>query len=119
MKKYNITPVAKPRQTQSDVWKKRPCVMQYRAFADHARLLNIQIPESKYWIIFVLPMPKNWSKKKKKEMDGKPHQNQPDKDNLEKALFDALFKNDSHIWDGRTTKIWGYEGKIIIKSLTD
>ena len=33
----DITPVAKPRQTRSDVWKKRPCVVKYRQFADDLR----------------------------------------------------------------------------------
>ena len=46
---------------------------------------------------------------------GKPHQQRPDKDNLEKAILDAIFKQDSHIWDGRTSKIWGNTGSIIIK----
>jgi len=37
MKEYKITPVPKPRQTRSDKWKQRPCVMRYRAFADEVR----------------------------------------------------------------------------------
>ena len=35
---YDITPCPKPRQTQSDKWKKRPPVLRYRAFADEVRL---------------------------------------------------------------------------------
>lgn len=38
-----------------------------------------------------------------------------DKDNLEKALLDAIFDDDSRIWDGRVTKVWGVKGQIIIK----
>jgi hypothetical protein len=30
-----------------------------------------------------------------------------------KALMDALYEDDSHVWDCRITKIWG-EGQIII-----
>ena len=115
MKEYNITPVPKPRQTQSDKWKQRPCVMRYRAFADKVRALKIKVAESGDHICFILPMPKSWSKQRKQIMDGQPHQQVPDKDNLEKALLDSLFKNDSHIWDSRVSKIWGREGKIIIK----
>ena len=111
---YQITPVPKPRQTRSDKWKVRPNVARYRAFCDEVRLRKVTLPESGYHVIFVLPMPKSWSKKKKAEMDGKPHQQTPDKDNLEKALLDALFQDDSHIWDGRVTKRWGQEGQIII-----
>ncbi|MGL5040059.1 MAG: RusA family crossover junction endodeoxyribonuclease, partial [Aeromonas sp.] len=36
------------------------------------------------------------------------------KDNLEKALLDAIYANDCQIWDGRATKRWGVEGRIEI-----
>ncbi len=111
---YPITPVPKPRMTRSDKWKKRPAVLRYRAYCDEVRLRVVQLPESGYHVTFILPMPKSWSGKRKTEMDGKPHQQTPDKDNLEKALLDALFQDDSHIWDGRVTKRWGQEGKIIV-----
>ena len=32
-----------------------------------------------------------------------------------KALMDALYDDDSHIWDCRITKIWGEKGQIIIE----
>lgn len=38
-------------------------------------------------------------------MNGKPHQSKPDKDNLERALLDALFEDDAHIWDSRARKL--------------
>lgn len=111
---YDIVPVPKPRQTRRDRWKKRPAVMRYRTFKDEVRLRKVSVPESNGRITFVMPMPKSWPEKKKQAMDGKPHQVKPDKDNLEKALLDALFLDDAHIWDGRTTKVWGRAGKIII-----
>ncbi|OAT52148.1 endodeoxyribonuclease [Kluyvera georgiana ATCC 51603] len=114
-KVFNITPLGKPRMTRADKWKKRPEVLRYRAFCDEVRLNNVSLPESGYHVIFVLPMPPSWSKKKRSLMDGKPHQQKPDKDNLEKALLDAIFGEDSHIWDGRVTKIWGEIGKMIIR----
>lgn len=114
-KVYNITPLGKPRMTRADKWKKRPEVLRYRAFCDEVRLNKVTLPESGYHVIFVLPMPPSWSKKKRALMDGEPHQQKPDKDNLEKALLDALFGEDSHIWDGRVTKIWGETGKMIIR----
>ena len=44
---------------------------------------------------------------------------QPDRDNLEKAVFDAMnkviYKDDAQICDGRTRKFWGGEAQIIIK----
>ena len=112
---YDITPVTKPRMTRRDKWKKRKCTSQYWAFKDEVRLNGLSIPESGYHIIFILPMPRSWSEKKKLKMDGKPHQQTPDKDNLEKALLDAVYDNDCRVWDGRVSKIWGREGKIIVK----
>lgn len=112
--RYPITPVPKPRMTQRDKWKKRPAVMRYLAFADEVRLYGVQVPESGYHITFVLPMPKSWSKRKKDEMNGKPHQQKPDLDNILKALLDAVFEDDCMVWDGRATKIWGECGEIIV-----
>ncbi|WP_460029401.1 RusA family crossover junction endodeoxyribonuclease [Mannheimia haemolytica] len=117
VKEYSITAMGKPRMTRADKWKKRDCVLRYRAFKDEVRLHNVSLPESGYHLIFVMPMPQSWSKKKKAEMNGKPHQQKPDKDNLEKALLDALFEDDCRIWDGRVTKIWGEMGKIVVKEL--
>lgn len=113
---HQIVPIPKPRQTKSDKWKKRPCVMRYRAFADQCRALGMRINESGSHIVFILPMPKypSWSKKKRAAMDGQPHQQKPDIDNLCKSVLDALHKDDSHIYNIRLSKLWGQEGKIII-----
>lgn len=117
MPKYIITPVGKPRMTRADKWKQRPPVMRYRMFCDEARLHGIRVPENGVHITFVLPMPQSWSKKKRASMDGQPHQQKPDLDNLTKSLLDALFEDDSHIWDARTSKIWGETGMIIIEDI--
>lgn len=115
--RYPITPVPKPRQTQSDRWNKRPRVLRYRAFADECRARKVVVPECGAHITFVLPMPASWSNKKRDTMDGQPHQVKPDKDNLEKALLDAIYGDDSVVWDSRVTKIWGESGAIIIKDM--
>jgi len=60
-------------------------------------------------------MPGSWSKKKRALMDGKPHMQKPDWDNLGKAISDAIYKDDSGIYDIWITKFWGFEGKIIIE----
>jgi Holliday junction resolvase RusA-like endonuclease len=112
MQIYNITPVPKPRQTRSDKWKKRPCVMRYRAFADEVRAAGISLPDSGARIVFVMPMPATWSKTKKMLMRGSPHQQKPDIDNLLKALLDSIFDDDAHIWDVHAVKIWGETGMI-------
>lgn len=112
---YLITPMGKPRMTRSDKWKLRPPVARYRLFCDEARLHDIRVPESGAHIIFILPMPDSWSKKKCALMDGRPHQQKPDVDNLTKSLLDALFEDDAHIWDVRVSKRWGEAGMIIIE----
>ncbi len=113
---YQLTPVPKPRMTQRDKWLKppRPAVQRYREFSDHVKKLGIVVPESGSWITFVMPMADSWSKKKKDSMVGKPHQQKPDIDNLTKAILDSLFSDDCHIWDIRTSKIWGHEGRIVV-----
>lgn len=113
-----IDPVAKPRMTQRDKWKKRPAVTRYRAFCDELRRQvsrGFRFPECGYHMKFVIPMPESWSKRKRAEMDGKPHQQTPDKDNLEKAVLDALLVQDCRVWDGRVTKRWGETGMIVIE----
>ena len=116
MTSYPITPCPKPRQTRADKWKKRPPVLRYRAFADTCRELGVAVPESGAKVTFILPMPKSWSKKKRAQMDGQPHQQTPDVDNLGKALLDAVYEDDSCVWDIRMIKRWGVEGRIDIEN---
>lgn len=117
MPDYKITPVGKPRMTRADKWKKRPEVLRYRAFCDEVRLLGVELPESGSHVTFILPMPSSWSKKKRAELNGRPHQQKPDVDNLTKSLLDALFEDDAHIWDVWVSKLWGETGRIIIEEL--
>ena len=108
---YDITPCPKPRQTRADRWKKRPCVLRYRAFADQVRASGMTIPDHGAHVTFHIA--------KVIEMCGTPHQQRPDVDNLGKALLDALFKNDSHIWDIRFTKLWTCGGGHIEVEVDD
>ena len=116
MRTFDITPMGKPRMTRADKWKKRDAVVRYRAFCDEVRLREVIMPEAGGHIIFVLPMPGSWSQKKRLLMNGKPHQQKPDADNMIKALMDALFADDAHIWDFRVTKLWGERGQILIST---
>lgn len=100
--------------TRADKWKQRPEVIRYRAFCDEARLRKIHLPDSGAHVTFVMPMPQSWSQKKRAQYAGRPHQSKPDCDNMLKALMDALYEDDSHVWDCRITKIWGEKGQIII-----
>jgi Holliday junction resolvase RusA-like endonuclease len=65
-------------------------------------------------ILFIVPMPESWSKKKKTKMLNQPHMQRPDRDNYLKAFQDSFEGDDGFVWDGQTTKIWGEEGEIIV-----
>jgi Holliday junction resolvase RusA-like endonuclease len=112
MKKYRIDPISKPRMTKRDKWLKRPCVQKYWQYKALVRESGITLPEGNFHVTFILPMPKSWGRKKRDLMRGKPHQQKPDKDNLEKGLLDAIFDEDCRVWDSRVTKLWGEEGEI-------
>lgn len=117
---FDVTPMGKPRMTQRDKWKKRPVVMRYRDFCDELRLLmrDFPLPDA-ISLQFVMPMPKSWSKKKRAALNGKPHQQRPDGDNLAKAVLDALYAEDSTIHTLHITKTWGDKGSITITSLEE
>lgn len=115
-----VTPVPKPRMTQSDRWKKRPAVVRYYRYKDDLvfeALAQGFMLSDEIELDFYLPMPKSWSKKKQAEMDGKPHQAKPDIDNLAKAVMDALLDEDSHVWSLRARKFWSSQGSLIIKTV--
>jgi Holliday junction resolvase RusA-like endonuclease len=95
----------------------RQCVAKYFAFKDEVQRQKVELPEYGAGVTFILPMPKGWSQKKKKELYLRPHRQTPDLSNLLKALEDALFDDDSHIWHYKyLQKLWGYEGAIEIKT---
>lgn len=114
---YPITPVPKPRMSQRDKFLKppRPQVARYWSFVDQIKLNKVVLPCFGAKVTFVLPMPASFSKKRKAEWAGKPHMQRPDLSNLIKALEDAIYSEDSVIYDIHLTKIWGYSGKIIIE----
>lgn len=108
--RYPIEPCPKPRMTRRDKWKKRPCVMKYRAFKDKCALYRVQLPQP-CLVIFHIPMPKSWGGYRSAHV-GEPHQRRPDIDNLLKGLMDAVLKRDEKIWNVRTEKRWAMEGAI-------
>ncbi len=114
MKVFDIVPIGKPRMTRRDRWKKRPCVLGYFAFRDQVRAAGITLPNSGYHVTCIMPMPPSWSRKKRERLRGQMHEQKPDKDNLEKALLDAVFKDDAKVWNGMISKIWGEKGRIIV-----
>lgn len=113
---YDILAIPKPRMTRADKWKKRDCVQRYYAFKDACREVGMSLPDHSH-VIFVMPMPKSWSVKKRAAMLGQKHESKPDYDNLAKALGDALYDDDKHLSDIRATKVWGMCPRIIIRPM--
>jgi Holliday junction resolvase RusA-like endonuclease len=111
----SITPVPKPRMTQSDRWRKRDCTTRYFDFKDALRdaLGDAALPQT-YRLVFHLPMPPSWSRKKRAVMRGQPHQQKPDIDNLAKAVLDSLYADDAGLWDLHSVKFWADVGAIEI-----
>ncbi len=116
---FDLTPIGKPRMTRSDKWKKRSCVLEYRAFCDELRRQaaeqHFELPDT-FIVMFQLPMPRSWSGAKAGRMICGPHQQKPDLDNMLKSLCDALRKEDSMIYDVTARKRWGSWGQIIIET---
>lgn len=122
-----ITPTAKPRMTQSDRWKKRPCTQKYWEYKDALQTAITQIdPQGAIVaallrgdceIEFAMPVPVSASKKRRVALFDQPHTQKPDLDNLLKGFFDAVLPDDdSGIWQLRgARKIWGTDGCIKIK----
>ncbi len=58
-------------------------------------------------IAYYIPVPKSWSGKKKKLYHGTLHQSTPDIDNLVKATFDSLVREDKYVGHlGSLCKRW-------------
>lgn len=103
-------PMGAPRMTRSDKWKKRDCVVRYRQWKDLARLRAGTLPDasrvkSLSWTAYFAPS-QSWSKRRKAEAIGQMHRHKPDRDNIDKAVLDALFAEDSPIACGTIAKYW-------------
>ncbi len=115
-KEYDIKPTPKPRMTQRDKWNPSKSALKYFAFKDECRLKKVILPEAGAHVIFIVPFPKSYSLKKKQNLDGMPHIQKPDVDNLLKSIMDAVYDDDSVVYDIRVSKYWGHKGKIIIST---
>lgn len=112
-------PMGAVRQNRSDAWKQRPAVLRYREFRDRLRDAAGEVPDAndvlRVDIEATFEPPKSWPKKKRLAAIGELHRVRPDKDNIEKAVTDCLWRQDAAIADGRTTKRWGWEAKLVVR----
>lgn len=106
-----IEPMGKPRMTQRDKWNKRSVTSKYWAYKDkilaeiYKNNINWENVVGLSWTAY-FTIPRSWSKKKKRESRGQLHLQTPDRDNIDKGILDAIFKNDSHIATGTIEKRW-------------
>lgn len=105
-------PLGKPRMTQRDRWKQRPCVVQYWKWCDKLRAkaglrqkLTLTAPH-KLYICAWFQLPSRLTKKRLTEVSGTYHTCTPDWDNVAKGVMDALLVNDSMVSIGRVCKFW-------------
>lgn len=115
-------PMGAPRQTQADKWKLRPCVVRYRAWKDAARLAAGRLPSVESivevnWTAYFSP-PASWSKKKRDSAIGTLHRSKPDRDNIDKAVLDALFPEDQGIAHGTIRKEWAIAERLEVEIVT-
>jgi hypothetical protein len=109
-----VEAIGKPRMTRRDTWKRRPGVVRYHAWCDTFRMF---VPDEAWELIrsgrvvtvswvahFVVP--KSCSMAEVRRRRGQPHRVKPDRDNIDKAILDCLFEQDSVIAAGSLLKTW-------------
>lgn len=123
--KFNITPQTNVRATKGDSiffriprdklypsgLKRLLRLEKYNDYKDSLRSiaerLQFAIPEQGMNITFYIPMPKSWKPWQKEVMNSTLHRSKPDIDNLTKAFFDAILKEDKKIGHlSSISKIW-------------
>lgn len=113
---WPITPCPAPRQVAADKWKRgrdiRGPVSRYRAFRDEVKLRRVWTPGPGDLVVFLMPIPKS---RVREQLDGRPHEQVPDADNLLKALLDAVLDDDSHVWTITPAKVWSLTPGIFIE----
>jgi len=113
------TPLGKPRMTRRDKWAKRACVVRYRDWADKVRAIAGAVPPAESvrrlsWVATFEP-PKSWSARKWAAAYGMLHRGKPDRDNIDKAILDALYpEGDAAIAAGTIEKRWGAVASLVI-----
>ena len=101
-------PVPKPRMTQRDRWKQRPCVTAFWEFRDKMRaLVGTQTNVVRHVeMTFYLPFPASYRSSKRDAMSGAEHWEKSDLDNLIKAVLDSVLAEDKQVCWLRARKYW-------------
>lgn len=116
---FDITPIGKPRMTRRDKWKntRTKAASKYMAWRNEFEQLisdqNFVLGDG-VQVVFLLPFPGTWTKRKCDDMRGMPHQTKPDADNMLKGFIDVCCKTDQKIYEKDVLKFWWDTGKIIV-----
>lgn len=93
--KKDGTKMIKTRTTRPNYTRQRKYLVglieNKKAILEHAKSLNFVFPEDAFAIVVAMPMPKSWTKKKKRAMAYCKHKSKPDSDNIYKNITDAIF----------------------------
>lgn len=109
---WPIIPTPAPRQIEADKWDPRPSVVRYRAFCREVQWKKVWAPLPGDVVYFLMPIAKS---RQEDRLHLTPHLQVPDADNLLKALLDAAYGNDAHIWTITPVKLWSDQPGIIIE----
>lgn len=114
--------MGKPRMTQRDKWKQRPCVMAYRAWCDQLREACPNPPPAErveaVTVIAHYAMPASWPQKKRAKLNGTKKRGKPDGDNVFKGIADALWKDDEKLGDQAVQRRWATHDLTIVRIRT-
>lgn len=110
-----INPMGAVRCNRSVAWKRTPSQEAYFAYKNRLRTAfgDVTCPDE-VKIIAYIKMPDSWSKKKKAALNGFPHRQKPDADNITKGVKDSLFKQDEAVWSESCKKFWAEKGLLEI-----
>ncbi len=117
-RRYPITPRPYARRTHQGRFS--PNAKKYHLWMNQLAILQFWLPNEAY-VTLEMPMFPSWSKKKTAELDGQPHGQTPDLDNLVKAICDVARREsgDHDIHTICARKIWAKEGGIIVHASLD
>lgn len=117
-----VAPMGAVRMTGRGKWVK-PNAQRYLSYKNmvgyHLRRVTGENPTEfavTVNVVFYMPIPQSWNKKKRAEAIGKPHTVKPDLDNLIKGFFDAangiLWKDDNQVMRCVAEKVYSDEPGI-------
>jgi Holliday junction resolvase RusA-like endonuclease len=108
----NPVPASRPRVTRWNTHFPKRYTQFKRDMKAQTAKIDVPLTEDLLYatVIFYVSLPKAWSKKKKRNMDGKYCDNNSDIDNYLKAILDSLtgvlYKDDKQFVSIKAEKIW-------------